>query len=92
MNQLPARHVCANCGAVHFATQCHICKLPIISADDLEEIRALHLSLPRLRHTPWEQVARSPLILGCLRNTLQASRRAKAERAKLQPENFELTS
>jgi hypothetical protein len=61
-----------------------------LSPDELAELKALHLTLPYLRQRPWEEIAASPLVLGCLRNTLLAARRARAERARLDPTNFEL--
>lgn len=63
-----------------------------ISAEELVELKALHLTLPKLRHMPWEKVAANPVVLGCLRNTLVAARRARAERAHLDPANFELVA
>jgi hypothetical protein len=61
-----------------------------LSPDELAELKALHLTLPYLRQKSWEQIADSPIVLGCLRNTLLAARRARAERARLDPANFEL--
>ena len=66
-----------------------LCETPI-SAEELAELKSLHLTLPWLRHKPWAAIESNPVILGCLRNCLLAARRAKAARAALAPENFEL--
>ncbi len=78
--KLALRQTCRACGAVHFATQCHVCKRPVIPADDLAELQALHRSLPFLGTKAWSEVERDPLLLGCLKNTLEAKRRAMAQR------------
>ena len=58
--------------------------------DDLAELRALQLRLPYLRRWPWARVMAMPVVLACLRNTLEAQRRA---RAAMRPgvDNFRLT-
>lgn len=61
-----------------------------IDAQELAELRALHLTLPRLRKKPWAEIAANPVVLGCLRNTLEAKRRAAAARAHQDPASFEL--
>lgn len=95
MDTLRLRQTCPRCGAVHFATQCHICKRPVIAPQELAELQALHLSLPHLSTRPWREIETDSLIIGCLRNTLTAKKRAQAERdqrARLEAVNFELTS
>lgn len=62
-----------------------------IDAIELAELQALHRTLPHLRKKPWSAIAANPLVLGCLRNAVLAARRARAERARLDPANFELT-
>lgn len=61
-----------------------------ITPEELVELRALHLKLPKLRQMPWHQVEANPVVLGCLRNTLEAQQRARADREHLDPVNFEL--
>jgi hypothetical protein len=92
MSTLRLRQTCPKCDAVHYATQCHVCKRPVIPADELAELKEIHRSLPHLGKKPWSEIETDAVIIGCLRNTLRAQRRARAERAHVQPENFELVS
>lgn len=86
---LARRKVCG-CGAVHYATACHICKVPALEERERQELLEIYHSLNGLHHLSFNQCLESKLLLGCLRNTAKARRKARAELAAQTPANFEL--
>lgn len=52
---------------------------PTIDAQERVDLFAVYLSLPQLHHLDFDQVLERPVILGCLRNTLEAKRRRLAK-------------
>lgn len=68
--------------------------IPPVLPEEREELRLVYLQIRGLHDKTFEQCLEIPLVLGCLRNTAEAVRRARAARAArpdLNPENFQLT-
>lgn len=65
-----------------------------VPEDEIAELRRLHARLPYLRRKPFVQILAMPTVLLCMRNTVHAQRKARAEikaRVIAAPEDFQLT-
>jgi hypothetical protein len=61
-----------------------------LSAQERLDLFAVYLSLPGLHHLGFEEILTRPVVLGCLRNTLEAMRRRQAKvKAKAARESTE---
>jgi hypothetical protein len=91
-NVLALRRECPSCGAIHYATQCHVCKAPAVSPEERAELFAVYAGLKYADRPSFEAFLANKTLLGCLRNVVRARQRARAEQAAADPANFELTS
>lgn len=67
--------------------------IPFMSEAERLELFAAYLSYPRLHHRDFDYYLARPILLGCLRNLLHASKRAAADKAAAaRRATFELVS
>jgi hypothetical protein len=91
-NVLALRRECLNCGAVHYATRCHVCKAPAVGAEERAELLEVWSALKYADRPSFETFLGNKTLLGCLRNVVSARRRARAEQLAADPAHFELTA
>jgi hypothetical protein len=89
---LALRRECLSCGAIHYATQCHVCKAPAVSAEERAELFAVYAGLKYADRPSFETFLGNKTLLGCLRNVVRARKRALAEQRAADPASFELTA